>query len=50
MHRPYAGDGANSEHILARGNTHLAYAQPRFGTECSATLLGPCTGGGAAKM
>ena len=30
--QPYAGDSANSEHILARGTTHLPYAQPKFGT------------------
>jgi ectoine hydroxylase-related dioxygenase (phytanoyl-CoA dioxygenase family) len=27
---------ANHLHILARGNTHLPYAQPRFGTPCAA--------------
>ena len=29
-------DPANHLHILARGWTHLAYAQPRFGTPCAA--------------
>jgi ectoine hydroxylase-related dioxygenase (phytanoyl-CoA dioxygenase family) len=29
--------GGNKEHILARGNTHLEFAQPRFGTPCAAT-------------
>jgi chlorinating enzyme len=29
---PYEGDSANYLHILARGSTHLPYAQPRFGT------------------
>jgi len=37
---PYAGEddggAANSEHILARGATHLPYAQPKFGTPCAA--------------
>ncbi len=37
---PYAGEdtggAANHEHILARGATHLPYAQPRFGTHCAA--------------
>ena len=37
---PYAGEGdgaaANHEHILARGTTHLPYAQPNFGTPCAA--------------
>ncbi len=28
--------GGNAEHILARGDTHLPYAQPRFGTPCAA--------------
>ncbi len=36
----YAGEEAdamrNSLHILARGSTHLPYAQPRFGTLCAA--------------
>ena len=31
--------GGNSEHILARGNTHLPFSQPKFGTPCAA--LGP---------
>lgn len=29
-------DGGNHMHILARGATHLAYAQPKFGTPCAA--------------
>lgn len=28
--------GGNGEHILARGNTHLKFALPRFGTPCAA--------------
>jgi hypothetical protein len=28
----------NGSHILARGNTHLAFALPRFGTPCAALL------------
>lgn len=28
----------NGSHILARGDTHLAFAQPRFGTPCAALL------------
>jgi phytanoyl-CoA hydroxylase len=31
---------ADSRHILARGETHLPYAQPRFGTPCAATCYG----------
>ncbi len=33
--------GGNGQHILARGRTHLPYAQPRFGTPCAATCPGP---------
>ena len=28
----------NSSHILARGDTHLPFAQPKFGTLCAATM------------
>jgi hypothetical protein len=28
----------NGSHILARGNTHLPFARPRFGTPCAALL------------
>jgi ectoine hydroxylase-related dioxygenase (phytanoyl-CoA dioxygenase family) len=28
----------NGSHILARGDTHLAFAKPRFGTACAALL------------
>lgn len=28
--------GGNGEHILARGNSHLKFAPPRFGTPCAA--------------
>ena len=28
--------GGNAEQILARGNTHLPFAQPKFGTPCAA--------------
>jgi hypothetical protein len=30
-------DGGTGSHILARGNTHLPFAQPRFGTPCAAS-------------
>ncbi len=33
---PYEGDMANYLHILARGTSHLPYAQPAFGTPCAA--------------
>jgi hypothetical protein len=29
-------DGGNCNHILARGNTHLPFAQPKYGTPCAA--------------
>lgn len=29
---------SNGYHILARGDSHLPFAQPRFGTPCAATL------------
>ncbi len=29
---------SNGSHILARGNTHLPFAKPRFGTYCAALL------------
>ena len=32
----FEGSSANYLHILARGNTHLPYAMPRFGTPCDA--------------
>ena len=33
---PFVGDSANYCHILARGTTHLPFAQPKFGTRCAA--------------
>ncbi len=33
---PWEGEAANYLHILARGDSHMAYAQPRFGTPCAA--------------
>ncbi len=30
--------GSNRSHILARGDSHLPFAQPRFGTPCAALL------------
>jgi phytanoyl-CoA hydroxylase len=34
------GEMGNERHILARGRTHLPYAQPRFGTPCAANDYG----------
>jgi hypothetical protein len=42
---PYAGDAANDRHILARGSTHLPYAQPHFGTPCAANQPRPAAPG-----
>lgn len=33
---PFEGESGNYLHILARGSTHLPYAQPKFGTPCAA--------------
>jgi phytanoyl-CoA hydroxylase len=33
---PFEGEYANDLHILARGDTHLPFAQPLFGTPCAA--------------
>ena len=33
---PEQGEMGNARHILARGSTHLPYAQPPFGTPCAA--------------
>jgi hypothetical protein len=44
---PFEGDSANNLHILARGETHLPYAQPKFGTPCAANQ--PKAGGNPAK-
>ncbi len=33
-----AWNGGNAAQILARGDTHLPFATPRFGTPCAATL------------
>jgi hypothetical protein len=32
------GGATNASHILARGDTHLPFAKPRFGTPCAALL------------
>ena len=45
--------GGNGEHILARGNTHLPFALPRFGTPCAASdprRSSVSDGGGAMSM
>lgn len=33
----FEGESANHLHILARGDTHLPFAQPAFGTPCAAS-------------
>lgn len=39
--QPWEGELANYLHILARGTTHLPYAQPTFGTPCAANTPAP---------
>lgn len=48
---PYDGEYGNYLHILARGQTHLPFAQPKFGTPCAANqpkLKEGSTGGSLA--
>jgi phytanoyl-CoA hydroxylase len=46
----WEGESANYLHILARGRTHLAYAQPIYGTPCAANAPRPEPGqAGEAK-
>jgi hypothetical protein len=43
----------NGSHILARGDTHLPFARPRFGTFCAALLPAgerQCAGAHVAAM
>jgi phytanoyl-CoA hydroxylase len=46
--RPWEGDAANYLHILARGQTHLPFAKPVFGTPCAALAQEPSTAPAAA--
>jgi phytanoyl-CoA hydroxylase len=46
---PWEGESANYLHILARGTTHLPYAQPKFGTPCAANAPRPAAAAGAPK-
>lgn len=41
---------SNGQHILARGATHLPYAQPRFGTPCAANRPVEESAGAGAPM
>jgi phytanoyl-CoA hydroxylase len=49
---PFEGAAANDLHILARGVTHLPYAQPLFGTPCAANQppAPPATSGAPKSM
>lgn len=38
---PWEGEGANYLHILARGESHMPFAQPKFGTPCAANGYSP---------
>jgi hypothetical protein len=44
--------GGNTAHILARGNSHLPFAKPKFGTPCAAldTKLSPSDRGASPDM
>jgi hypothetical protein len=46
----YDGPSGNSVHILARGSTHLPFAQPKFGTPCAALSQQPPLETGAPAM
>lgn len=46
---PYEGDSANYQHILARGETNLPFAQPKFGTICAANQPKPEKGTGSTR-
>jgi hypothetical protein len=46
---PWEGEAANYLHILARGATHLPYAQPKFGTPCAANTPRPAPDGARPK-
>ena len=46
---PWEGEAANYLHILARGTTHLPYAQPKFGTPCAANAPRPEPDGARPK-
>lgn len=46
----YEGDSANYLHILARGYTHLPFAQPKFGTPCAANQPRPEGSASAISM
>ncbi len=45
----WEGDQANYLHILGRGDSHLAYAQPKFGTPCAANQPKPAAADGQPK-
>ena len=47
---PYEGESGNYLHILARGSTHLPYAQPAFGTPCAANQPAASGNTAAAPM
>lgn len=41
---PWEGPAANHKHILARGDTHLPFAKPAYGTPCAALQERPTNG------
>lgn len=46
---PWEGDQSNYLHILARGDSHLPFAQPKFGTPCAANQPRASTTGAPPK-
>ncbi|MCQ6562912.1 phytanoyl-CoA dioxygenase family protein [Paenibacillus mendelii] len=46
----FEGDSANYSHILARGQTHLPYAAPAFGTRVDLPVLEPGKPAAAKRM
>jgi len=49
-YEPDQNGAANNMHILARGSTHLPFAQPKFGTPCAASSAPTGRAASAAPM
>jgi len=48
--QPWEGPSANSQHILARGATHLPFAQPKFGTPVYLASAAPAAASAPMRM
>jgi hypothetical protein len=48
--QPWEGPSANNQHILARGATHLPFAQPKFGTPVYLTAEPAAPSGAPMRM